>query len=234
MRVDIHPRLADRAREARYSIPEAAAFIVRPTSTVRRWAVGHSRRHHGEVKRDAPLIRLDGDVTTSIPLSFLNLLELRFLASYRARAPLQSIRRALDYAASELGQERPLLSVDFKIYGKSLFLQYIDEEQDAVLLNASQRGQLAWPPTLDEFLAAVEYDESEKAAYRWWPLGRGEPVVIDTRLNGGLPSTARSGVRTGAIAVHRREGLKIAAIADDVGAAEDEVLAALQFERVAA
>jgi hypothetical protein len=230
----MHPRIAERAIEPRYSIPEAASFIGRPTSTVRRWAVGNVRKHHGVVRRDDPLIRVDGELTDTVLLSFLNLLELRFLATYRQRVPLQSIRRALDFAGSQLRVERPLLSLDFKAHGKSLFLRFAAQGDDPYLLNASARGQLAWPAALDDFIESVDYDDDERSAHRWWPLGRSEPVILDTLLNGGIPSTARSGVRTNAIAVHRGEGLAVPEIAYDVGAAEDEVRAALRFERVAA
>ena len=147
--------------------------------------------------------------------------------------PLQSIRRALDFAAAELRVERPLLSVEFKVHGKSLFMRFAAEGGDPYLMNASTRGQIAWPDALDSFIETVDYDEREHSAYRWWPLGRTEPVIVDTLLNGGIPSTALSGVRTNAIAVHRGEGLDVPEIADDVGATEQEVLAALRFERVA-
>jgi hypothetical protein len=233
--VQVHPRIAGRAIEPRYSIPEAASFIGRPTSTVRRWAVGNVRKRLGTAATavDEPLIEPDGVLHGPIPLSFLNVLELRFLAAYRSRVPLQSIRRALDFAASELDVERPLLSLKFKAQGRSLFLQWASKS-DRYLMNASLQGQLAWPSALDEFIASVDYDEEEDSAFRWWPLGREEPVIVDTALNGGIPSTAYSGVRTNAIAVHRGEGLEIPEIADDVGASEDEVLAALRFEHVAA
>lgn len=231
----MHPRIALRAVEPRYTVPEAASFIARPTSTVRRWALGNTRRlSDGRAWRDAPLIQADGDMAGSLPLSFLNLLELRFLSSYRSRVPLQSIRRALDFAAAELQAERPLLTVDFRVKGKSLFLQFAAEGGDEYLLNASRSGQLAWPTALDDFIESVDYDPRERSAFRWWPLGRSEPVIVDTLLNGGLPSTARSGVRTQAIALQHREGFDVAAIAHDVGAAEDEVRAALRFQRVAA
>ena len=229
----IHPRVAERAKEPRYTVPEAAEFIGRPSSTVRRWALGHARTHRGRSRRDKPLIRIDGVKGDSIPLSFLNLLELRFLASYRQRVPLQSIRRALDFAGSELGIERPLLSVQFKAQGKSLFLRFAEEGQDVYLMNASNRGQLAWPVALDDFIESIDYEQ--QTAHRWWPLGRTEPVIVDTFLNGGRPSTALAGVRTQAIAVQRgTEGLSVPAIADDVGASEVEVRAALRFEGIAA
>jgi hypothetical protein len=232
--VDVHPRIAERAIEPRYTIPEAASFIARPTSTVRRWAIGNVRRRSEGVQRDPPLIRPDGFVNGPLPLSFLNLLELRFLAAYRRQVPLQSIRRALDFAASELKVERPLLTARFKANGKSLFLRFAAEGNDPYLLNASEHGQIAWPEALDEFIASVDYDEWEHHAFRWWPLGCGEPVIVDALLNGGIPSTALSGVRTNAIAVHRGEGLHVPEIADDVGATEEEVWAALRFERIAA
>jgi len=122
--------------------------------------------------------------------------------------------------------------VKFKINGKSLFLQFAEQTDEPYLVNASEKGQIAWPAALDEFIQAVDYER--ESAVRWWPMGRGQPVVIDTRLNGGLPSTAETGVRTGAIAVHRREGLEVVEIAEDVGARPEEVAAALRFERVAA
>lgn len=234
--VQVHPRITERAIEPRYTVPEAASFIARPTSTVRRWALGNVRKQaDGEVRRDKPLIRVDGDTAEYLSLSFLNLLELRFLAAYRSRVPLQSIRRALDFSADELHVDRPLLTLEFKAKGKSLFLRFAEEGQDPYLLNASRRGQLAWPTSLDDFIESVDYDPHERSAFRWWPLGRSEPVIVDTLLNGGLPSTARSGVRTHAIALQRRaEGFSVPEISHDVGASEDEVRAALKFEHAAA
>ena len=229
-------RIAKRALEPRYTFAEASAYLGRPTSTVRRWSIGNPRKQRGERKRDAPLISIDGD--GGLPLSFLNLLELRFLASYRATVPLPAIRRALEFAGAALNESRPLLTAGFKAQGRSLFLRYAELEPNAHL-DASRKGQLAWrvetdadvwPSDLDSFLLAVDYDPEEHHAHRWWPLSRDEPVIIDTLYNGGRPSTALSGVRTNAIAVHRREGFVLPEIADDVGASVREVEAALEFE----
>jgi uncharacterized protein (DUF433 family) len=229
----MHPRIAERAREPRYSIPEAAGFVGRPPSTIRRWALGNRRMYEGVRRIDEPLISVDGNSASSYPVSFLNLLELRFLASYRSRVPLQAIRAALDFAAAQLDVDRPLLTVQFKTQGKALFLRFADTEAAGEhVVNASHRGQLVWPSTLEGLFEAVEYDSAEHAAFRWWPLGTSVPVMIDTRLNGGQPSTALSGVRTVAIAARRREGLEPTAIAEDVAASEVEVEAALRFERL--
>jgi len=243
--VGLHPRVAERAREPRYTIPEASGFVGVPVSTVRRWSLGHTRKYQGATRKDDPLIKVDGPGST-VPLSFLNLLELRFLGSYRQRVPLQAIRRALEFAAVALQVERPLLTLDFRARGRSLFLEFAEQSAEGeglgpLLVDASRSGQFSipeagelWPSAIDEFMRSVDYDDQEQSAFRWWPLGREQPVIINTLYNGGRPSTATSGVRTRAIAVHRREGLEIRDIAYDVGASETEVEAALTFEHVAA
>lgn len=223
-------RFARRALEPRYGFPEAARIIGKPPETIRRWSVGHSRKYRGRLATDRPLIQIDGD-REQIPLSFLNLIELRFLASYREATSLPAIRGALNYAARELGVDRPLLEMEFKAHGRELFLRFA--ESDPYFLNASREGQFAWPAGAEDLVASLDYDEQEHAAYRWWPLGKRTPVLLDTRLNGGRPSTAESGVRTIAIANRAAQGWEPIDIADDVAASVPEVRAALQLEAVA-
>jgi hypothetical protein len=223
-------RFAERALEPRYGFPEAARIVRKPPETIRRWSVGHSRKYRGKPLTDRPLIQIDGD-RHKLPLSFLNLIELRFLTSYREAASLPAIRGALDYAARELGVERPLLEMEFKTHGRELFLRFA--ENDPYFLNATREGQFAWPAEAEDLVASLDYDEQEHAAYRWWPLGKRMPVLLDTRLNAGRPSTAESGVRTLAIANRAAQGWALPDIASDVAASEAEVDAALQLEAVA-
>jgi uncharacterized protein (DUF433 family) len=225
----MHRKFATRALEPRYGFPEVAHIVGKRTDTVRRWSVGHTRTYKGKPANDKPLIHCDGD--DKLPLSFLNLLELRFLAGYREGTSLPAIRRALDFAAQSLGVERPLLEVDFKQRGRELFLEFA--ENDPYFVNASRGGQFAWPTEAEDLVESLDYDESERAAYRWWPLGKQTPVLLDTRVNAGRPSTAESGVRTIAIATRKKAGWKPADIAADVAASIDEVKAALQLEEVA-
>jgi uncharacterized protein (DUF433 family) len=226
----VHRRFAKRALEPRYGFPEAARIIDKPVETIRRLSVGHSRKYRGERALDDPLIQIDGN-REAVPLSFLNLIELRFLASYRTGASLPAIRRALDYAAKELNVERPLLELEFAAHGRDLFLRFA--EGDPYFLNASRGGQFAWPQGATDLVDSLEYDPTEHAAFRWWPLGKQTPVLLDTRLNGGRPSTAESGVRTVAIANRASQGWDLTDIADDVAASVNEVQAALQLEAVA-
>jgi uncharacterized protein (DUF433 family) len=232
VRSNIHPRFAERALEPRYTFREAASLVDRPAPTLRRWSLGNRRKHHNTWRLDEPLIRIDGSpVRGELPLSFLNLLELRFLATYRNDATLPAIRKALDFAATALGTERPLLELDFAIRGRDLFLKFA--EHDPYFVNASKRGQMAWSEETSQMLQSVDYDDDEGAAYRWWPLGKGRPVMVDTRVNSGHPSTADSAVRTKTIAARARHGWSAESIAEDVSASWDEVQAALEVEHAA-
>jgi uncharacterized protein (DUF433 family) len=239
MRTPIHPRFAERAVEPRYLFPEAASLTRRRPRTLRRWSIGNRRTYRGEYVVDAPLIQIDGTAERgSLPLSFLNLLELQFLSSYRSDASLPAIRRALDFAGRELGVERPLLELDFATQGQELFLRFAELEDEMAdepyVVNASREGQIAaWPETATAFLEALDHDEAEHAVFRWWPLGKEKPVVVDTRLNAGHPSTARTGVRTRIIAARVSRGWSEEAIGEDVTARPDEIRAAVELEHAA-
>ncbi|MGI8439987.1 MAG: hypothetical protein ACR2NV_07300 [Thermoleophilaceae bacterium] len=228
----IHPRFAERAVEPRYGFAEAASLTRRPAQTLRRWALGNRRRYLDHHRTDDPLIAIDGSLADGLPLSFLNLLELRFLSSYRSSVPLPAIRRALDYAGEQLGVERPLLRSDFAARGRELFLSFA-EGSDKAYLNASRQGQVAWPEDATAFLESLDYDGDERAAFRWWPLGKDAPVMLDTRLNAGHPSTATTGVRTGIIAARVSRGWSAEAIAEDVTTTVEEIRAAVALESAA-
>jgi hypothetical protein len=233
----MHRRFAERATEPRYAFPEAAPLVCRPAATVRRWSLGNPRVHRGQRRIDRPLITIDGSADRGeLPLSFLNLLELRFLASYREGASMQAIRRGLDFAAKALQVKRPLLELDFAVNGRDLLLKFAEDEP--YFVNASRRGlqgqALVWPKAAEDLFDSLEYDQAERAAYQWWPLGKTRPVVLDTRLNAGRPSTAETAVRTIAIKARDDEGWEPDAIAADLGATPSEIDAALELEGLAA
>lgn len=223
-----HRRMIERATQPRYTFAEAARLIRREATTLRRWSMGHDRHYRGEQRHDPPLIKIDGSVARdSLPLSFLNLIELRFLASWRERMSLPAIREALEYSGEHLGAARPLLDLEFKLYGRDLFVRY--EQQ---LLNPARQGQLGWPDAADSLFASLDYEE--QAAYRWWPLGRDKPVALDTRVNGGRPTTSTTGVRTIAIATRLRDGWSPVEIEKDTSATPAEIEAAARVEGLAA
>lgn len=222
----IHPKIAERATVPRYTFPEAGRVLQLQAGKLRRWSVGHDRTYQGRPVHDPPLISIDGELNGELPpLSFLNLIELRFLGSWRRSMALQEIREALVYAADQMDAERPLLELDFKRRGKDLFVEF-----EGQMIAANRKGQLGWPDAVKSFLDTVDYDEQEQAAFQWWPLGRSRPVLLNTSVNGGRPTTAESGVRTVAIAARLREGWSADEISEDTEASKREIAAAAEVE----
>jgi hypothetical protein len=89
----IHPRFIERALAPRYTFAEASRIIHMPSQPLRRRALGHHRVYKDKPAHDEPLIAIDGSAELgALPLSFLTLIELRFLASFRAGASLPAIR----------------------------------------------------------------------------------------------------------------------------------------------
>lgn len=213
------PRLEKRAKTPRYSYREASGLVGRATNTVRRWSIGDTRRTRDRIVTDDPLITIDGDPKSGLPLSFLNLLELKMLAAYRDGATLRAIRRALDFAATQLDAPRPLLTMQFRVLGGRLFAAYAESE--GLLLNVSDGGQLAFVELVRTVTDDIEYQHD--VAKRWWYHTRSTPLMVDTAVAAGHPITAETGVRVDAITTRLRDGLSRRKIMDDTGATRAEV-----------
>jgi len=219
--------MEERATEARYTIAQAAELVNRPPNAVRRWSLGHRRKYHGEVKIDKPLIEADG--SAALPLSLLNLLELQFLSDYRNEAALQAIRRALEFVAKELKVPRPLISVKFHVRGGELFAKFAETQEWDVLVNASGGGGSIMLDKLTDRVRVItgDIDYDREILHRWWFKGRSVPLYVDTRVAGGLPITADTGVRLDAIVARHAGGYANYQIQEDTGATEAEVVAAI-------
>jgi uncharacterized protein (DUF433 family) len=217
--------MEDRATAPRYTITSAAELVGRPPNSIRRWSLGHRRKYQGQVKVDDPLISVDGPST--LPLSFLNLLELQFLSNYRNEAALQAIRRALDFAGSELQKPRPLISIEFKVRGGELFTKFAETVEGAILVNASRGGQMTLEKLVDGVKVTDDIDYNQDIVRRWWFKSRAIPLYVDTEVAGGYPITAETGVRLDAIASRHRDGYSNDEISADTGATATEVVAAI-------
>ena len=221
-------RLRERALVPRYTVNQAAVIIERRAQTTRRWALGYDTRYLGERVHYEPLIVADGDVHESVSLSLTNLLELRMLSNYRGDVSLQAIRRALDYAATEMGEPRPLVTVEFKAISGELFAKFTETPDGRQLLvNASRRGQFVIEMTEAVETVTANVDYVSEVAKQWWYRGRDRLVVIDTTVAAGQPITAESGVRVSAVVSRKAEGFTLREIVRDTGASDTEVAAAL-------
>src|ERR1700737_668921 len=108
----------------RYSIEEAASYLHIPRSTLGAWARGQRyTTKHGKQVSFQPVIEL-ADKRHKL-LSFNNLAEAHVLRCTRERdVPLKNVRLALEYVRQALPNDaHPLLSRDFRTFGKNVFLK---------------------------------------------------------------------------------------------------------------
>jgi len=164
------------------------------------------------------------------PLSYLQLVEAAFVADFRKIMSMAKIRKARDYLMKRFDAEYPFAQLDVRDAGPHIVMDLIDVEPDADIQNliiADASGQLGWANMIEHRFGQFEY--VERIAIRWHPQGLQSPIVIDARVAFGAPTV--KGVPTWAIKGRSVAGEKSLEIAHEFGIKEDEVEAALAFER---
>lgn len=207
----------------RYSIPEAAAYLQMPKSTLAYWVAGWS----GSV----PLIhRPDPE---DARLSFSNLIEAHVLRALRVQqeVKMRAVREALDYAEERFGIDRLLLHPELRSTPGEIFLEHLGQ-----LINLGRRGQEAMKDILERFLVRIDRD-ALGSPVRLFPLTRPDRldaprvVAIDPAIASGRPVTVRKAIRTSTIAERFDVGESVSDIATDYGLKASEVEEAIRYER---
>ncbi len=203
-----------------YEIPEAARLARIHPARLRRWL--EDRNAIPLWRPDLP--RIDG----RLGLSFLDLVQTYVLAELlRQELPVRTMRRLVQKAKEALQTEHPLASARFRTDGKRLYLEVLREEPTLLDL---LRGQFAFHRVVAPSLKPLDYDADEMAS-RWWPLGKGELVVIDPKRNFGKPITAKSGVPTATLFAQYKVYGNIEELADAYEIDRREAEAAIRFEK---
>ena len=91
-------------------------------------------------------------------------------------------------------------------------------------------GQILLTPPGESFLQRVEFDDDQ--AVRLRPEGKDSPIVIDPQVRFGMASV--HGIPTEALADQVRAGDPIEMVAEDFELPLDDVIAALNYEKVSA
>lgn len=202
-----------------YSLTDAARYAHTARQTVTAWYYG--RPSH------APVL---GGKERQIPLSYLQLVEVAFVATFRhLGVSLQRIRQARDYLAQLFHDEYPFAQRRLLTEGSHVLLdlQEIDGEAEVGrLIVADAGGQLGWRDLIADRFA--EFDYEQDLALRWHVAGRGSAVLIDPRTSFGAPAV--HGIPTWAILGRWRAGEPLDEIADDFDLSLDDVREALRFE----
>lgn len=231
-----NPRAQATREVPRYSIPEAAAYLDMPGSTLLTWVQG---RHYPVArgrKRWEPLI--ERPLPNDPRLSFSNLVEAHVLRSLRTLHAVEmlKVRTAINYAEKEAGIRRLLLSDRLLTVAGEVFIEHLGR-----LLNIGRGGQEAMREILGKYLKRVDRDAI--GPFRLFPFTRiSDPdaplpeespksVVIDPSIAFGRPISTSKAIRTATIAERFHLGESVSSLADDYRMTIPDVEEAIRYER---
>jgi uncharacterized protein (DUF433 family) len=219
-----------------YTRADAARLLHVTPSRLRRWVGGYTyvstyweeperRRRPPVIETDLPVI---GD---SIALSFYEPIELRVVKGLVDRGlSLQSVRAARALCAREFDTIHPFASRRVYTDGNRIFAALSrDDRPDVIELTDRKRLQVILGEVVTPFLEEIDFDDDKSLAFRWWPMGRRTPVLLDPRIAFGAPVIEGTALRTFVAARMAAKGLsKETADAFDVSV--EGIDAAVQFE----
>jgi uncharacterized protein (DUF433 family) len=212
-----------------YGVGEAAMLAQTHPRTVSRWFYGY--RTPSGARAD----RVLGDRERRVALSYLQLVEVAFVATLRRiGVTLQRLRIAHEYLAHRFGAaEYPFAQLKLKTDGAHV-LKDLETESSWVnsLLVASAHGQIVWADPIEERIRQFDYDLEHGLAIRWYPRGPDAPVVVDPQIAFGAPILRDDGIPTGVIRGRYQAGEDPGEIGEDFGIRPEAVRYALEFEGV--
>ena len=204
-----------------YRITDAARYSGAAAQTVTSW-------HHPSGRLGPALPRRG----KGQPLSYLELVEVAFVATFRQLGvPLQRIRSARSYAAQVLKSEHPFVEYSWLTEGYHVMLDFCEIDDEAPLgrlVVADVHGQIAWQEMIGERFAQFDYEHG--LALVWHVAGRNNPVRIDPRISFGAPTIR--GIPTWVLIGRWKAGESIEDIADDFDLDEEDVWRGLIFEGI--
>lgn len=208
-----------------YLIPDAARILRLPSSVLRSWISGRP----AENSRYYPA----GEFTTEGDgkdrhFGFHALIELFTIAQLRQRGiPMSTVRQARAELMDRFRTPHPFALEGLMTSGRTL-IKSLNEE---ILLELGTAGQTAFNKVLEPFCAGLDFDAASSLAKRYFPLGRGKPVVVDPRHAFGRPVILGTNITTQAIISLLRGGETVENIAESYRIDPVAVLAAKAFEQ---
>jgi uncharacterized protein (DUF433 family) len=216
-----------------YTRAEVARLAELQPSRVNRWVQGYSfKSRHGAARKSPPIFSPDLPVVEGRPaLSFQDLVEVLFVKAFLEHGvSIHAIRRAAEAAAEIFKVKHPFCIQRFETDGRSVIARIVDDVGEEHMLDLA-RGQHVFTQVFAPLLRRLDYDLGSGDASRWWPLGKGKPVVLDPGRSFGAAIVTPSAVPTRAIYGAHLAGEPRKRIAAWFRVSEAEVRAAVEFEK---
>jgi uncharacterized protein (DUF433 family) len=202
-----------------------------PASTVRAWCLGQSNFKS--------LLNLPAEWNDYHALSFFNLIEMQVIAELRRehRVPMSRVRAALAFLAENVPVRHPLVEKEISVTPNQRV--YIVHEGRHVDISAG--GQ--WPLDAVVRNLLLRVHRGRRGIVTFFPrvavpkqleitAEEYAPIVVDPEICFGRPVIAGTGIPTDVVADRRLGGDSVKKMAEDYDLSEDQIKAALSFERV--
>jgi uncharacterized protein (DUF433 family) len=209
-----------------FTIPEVAELVEAPQDLVRIWVGGHTGKQFAVI--DNQLGRVDGKVA----VSFMNLMELRFVAIFaHAGVGLREIRKIMDEVREQLKHPHPFAThTVFKTDGKKIVAE-IAEKNGVKIYDLKSKNFEMLAVVMQSLKDDVIYDPQGDAV-SWRPRPKIAPnVIVHPHFSFGRPVLKASRIPTATIAQSVKVERNPKFVADIFEIPEKQVREAVAFER---
>lgn len=180
-----------------FTVADAHRLIRLPNMRVRRWIDGDRRTN-----AEAILKNELGWIGGKLAFSFVNLMEMRFLATFaKAGVNIKSIRIMAEEAKRVLRHPHPFATKTvFKTDGKKIYAETQRQTEDEQLYNLYDRNFELKPIVAQSLKEGVVYDPSGLAS-AWYPRKEIAPnVIVHPKHAFGQPILKGCGIPTRTLA----------------------------------
>ncbi|WP_267395017.1 DUF433 domain-containing protein [Sphingomonas sp. GC_Shp_1] len=223
-----HKRIeADPLLAGFYSPGDVARLLQVASPKLRGWLNGWGKNSAGPI--------IDRDFKDGRTVSFLDLIEVRFIEAFRKQGvPMQTLRRAAARARDDWKTSHPfaLSKAKYLTDRRHVFAQVADEEKDRVTWDMASGQHEMWDVIESTIAKGIVFDPGSDLATRWFPLPAEFPgISIDPAIAFGKPALSAERIPTAALhRMWRAEGGNIGRVADAYGIGHDAVRSAVEYE----
>lgn len=178
---------------------------------------------------------VDRDFKNTSTISFLDLMEMRFIEAFRRQGvSMQTLRAAAARARKEWDQPHPfaLSRAKYLTDRRSVFAQVAKQQGDRVTWDMASGQHEMWDVIEATIAKGVEFDPASDLARRWHPLPAEFPSIsIDPAVAFGKPALTKERIPTATILrMWKAEGGNFDRVASAFEIDPDAVRAAVEYE----
>jgi len=180
-----------------YTLTTASKILGLSPHKMRRWVKGYTYVKNMEYYSKKPLFEPEFEYNPDDAIiSFLDLIELLFIANFIKRGiSIQKIRKATIVASELLNTSHPFAIRKMYTDGKSIFAQIAQKENISSLLDLINRQYQLEKIVEPSLYECIDFDNLDLAK-KWWPMGRNNDIVLDPSRNLGQPIVNKYNVKT--------------------------------------